>query len=96
MQIPNREIALTGGEVNTTHVELKLIDPLQQTMVNVNGRKAPLESDISTPMAYYLNNPVLNSNVFATLAMLDADFAQDFQGPSICLSLTTPTRFQLS
>lgn len=80
MQVTPQTVQLTGGAAKTTYAELKLIDPLQQTMVTVNGRRAPLESDISTPMAYYLNDPILNSNVFATLALLDADFAKNFQG----------------
>lgn len=80
MQVTPREVQLTGGAAKTTYAELKLIDPLQQTLVTVNGRRAPLESDISTPMAYYLNDPLLNSNLFATLALLDADFAKNFQG----------------
>lgn len=81
LQVKPQTVSLVGGSrAKTTHVELKLIDPLQQTLVTVNGRRAPLESDISTPMAYYLNDPILNSNMFATLAMLDADFAKNFQG----------------
>lgn len=81
MQVTPETIRLTGAtKAKTIHAELKLIDPLQQTMVTVNGRRAPLESDISTPMAYYLNDPILNSNLFATLALLDADFAKNFQG----------------
>lgn len=79
--IPYENATVGGGDSGKlVHAELKLIDPLQQTMVTVNGRRAPLESDISTPMAYYLNDPLLNSNLFATLALLDADFAKDFQG----------------
>ncbi len=80
MQVTPEKIRLTGGSTKTIQAELKLIDPLQQTMVTVNGRRAPLESDISTPMAYYLNDPILNSNLFATLALLDANFAKNFQG----------------
>lgn len=81
LQVVEPEVQLAGGSSSKTiHAELKLIDPLQQTLVTVNGRRAPLESDISTPMAYYLNDPILNSNMFATLAMLDADFAKNFQG----------------
>jgi len=59
---------------------LELCDPLTNTYVQVAGRRAPLESDISTPLAYYLNNPVLKSNTFATFALLNADLAEDFRG----------------
>lgn len=80
LHVQDQNIRLTSGSEPETRVELRLFDPLQQTTVDVNGRNAPLESDLSTPMAYYLNDPLLDSNVFATLAMLNADFANNFQG----------------
>lgn len=60
--------------------KLSLLNPLEQVYVQVNERWIPLESDITTPMAYFLNDPLLNTNVFATFALLNADFAKDFQG----------------
>lgn len=60
--------------------KLSLLNPLEQVYVQVNDRWIPLESDITTPMAYFLDDPLLNTNVFATFALLNADFAQDFQG----------------
>jgi len=38
---------------------LELYDPLSTTDVEVAGWKVPLESDLSTPLAYFLSNPDL-------------------------------------
>ena len=59
---------------------LELFDPLEQTLVSVGGQTVPLESDISTPLAYYLKDPLINSDVFATVALIDGDFARQFRG----------------
>ncbi len=59
---------------------VQLYDPLEQTEVQICDRFAPLESNISTPLAYYLDDPLLNTNWFATLAMLNGDFAKKFRG----------------
>ena len=74
------QVQLPAGQQKYTRVELDLIDPLQQTTVKINGRETPLETNLSTPMAYYLSDPLLDSNVFATLAMLNTEFANNFQG----------------
>ncbi|MEQ1905359.1 MAG: alpha/beta fold hydrolase [Pirellulaceae bacterium] len=60
--------------------KLFLLDPLEQNTVNLGYRSVPLESDITTPMAYYLDEPLLQTNVLATFALLNADFAKQYQG----------------
>ncbi|MBW3596534.1 MAG: hypothetical protein KY475_04580 [Planctomycetes bacterium] len=60
--------------------ELELRDPLQATDVQVGDRLAPLETDISTPLAYYLNDPLLRSNFLGSFGLLDADAGQEFKG----------------
>ena len=60
--------------------QVQLIDPLEQTEVRVEGQYAPLESDISTPLAFYLDDPLLDSNWFATAALLNGKFASQFGG----------------
>jgi len=78
---PSRDPYATSLEDSDAIVaKLSLIDPLEQTIAQVGQRMVPLESDITTPMARYLNDPLLNTNVFATLALLNADFANDFEG----------------
>ncbi len=63
-----------------TNAKLSLLNPLEQIYAQVNERWIPLESDITTPMAYFLDDPLLNTNVFATFALLNADFARQYQG----------------
>lgn len=60
--------------------EIQLLDPLERTDVTIGGQKAPLESDITTPLAYYLDDPLLDTRWFATAALLSGDFAQRFGG----------------
>ncbi len=65
---------------STEEFEIQLLDPLERTHVVVDERVAPLESDITTPLAYYLDNPLLDTRWFATAALLKGDFAQKFGG----------------
>jgi len=77
--LPSRSIH-AGDSHPECHAVVHLVDPLEQTVVTVRDRVAPLESDITTPLALYLNDPLLKTNVFATIALIDADFAQQFNG----------------
>ena len=70
----------SGAASNDINAKLSLLNPLEQIYAQVNERWIPLESDITTPMAYFLDDPLLNTNVFATFALLNADFARQYQG----------------
>jgi pimeloyl-ACP methyl ester carboxylesterase len=54
---------------------LELHDPLSSTDIVVGDRRVPLESDLSTPLAYELNDPFLNrlANYGATKGLLRPD-----------------------
>jgi hypothetical protein len=72
---------LQSNESQTVNrLTLELYDPLQQTQIMVGQRTIPLESDISTPLAYFLDDPLVNTNLFATLALVNANFAKDYRG----------------
>jgi pimeloyl-ACP methyl ester carboxylesterase len=43
----------------TREAVLELHDPLDETTVDVAGLKVPLESDVTTPLAYFLDQPQL-------------------------------------
>lgn len=47
-----------SGE-DITKCVLELHDPVARNEIVVEGKTTPLESDISTPLAYFLNNPTL-------------------------------------
>ena len=42
------------------HCVLELHDPLVASNLIVEGRRVPLETDLSTPLAYSLNDPTFN------------------------------------
>jgi hypothetical protein len=45
------------------HVAIvKLYDPLSATDIMIGNRRVPLETDLSTPLAYFLNDPQLDPN----------------------------------
>ena len=39
-----------------------------------------MESDITTPLAYHMNDPLLNTSVLATAAMINANVAKELYG----------------
>lgn len=59
---------------------LELYDPLANTDTRVKGRAVPLESDLSTPLAYFLNNPAFQDNDIATAGLLNPGESQKVKG----------------
>ncbi len=59
---------------------LRFYDPLENTTAQANGRSVPLESDITTPLAYHLKDPLLNGRVLATATLLDSSLADKIHG----------------
>ncbi len=57
---------------------LTLYDPLEQTEVVTESKVVPLESNITTPLAFALRDRLFNKSVFATASLLDAEFAPEF------------------
>lgn len=56
---------------------LELHDPLAVSDIGVADLKVPLESDLTTPMAYFLNNPQLNR--LATVGLLHPEKLLDLR-----------------
>ncbi|MEM6328914.1 MAG: hypothetical protein AAF790_01565 [Planctomycetota bacterium] len=59
---------------------LELHDTLDRQTVQIAGRTAPLESDLSTPLAYFLNQPGLKEQAISTLGLLRPDSVRQLQG----------------
>jgi len=57
---------------------LELYDPLTTSETTVGQRIVPLETDLSTPLAYFLNNPQLDQ--LATAGLLRVDKSQNLRG----------------
>jgi Alpha/beta hydrolase family len=71
-----------GAGAGTTdashHCVLELYDPLVSTDIVLGDRRIPLESDLSTPLAYFLNDPRLER--LATVGLLQPDGVQSVRG----------------
>ncbi len=65
---------------NHTRAVLELYDPLVSTDIIVRGRRTPLESDLSTPLAYFLNNPEFQDNELATAGLLNPGRSDAIKG----------------
>jgi pimeloyl-ACP methyl ester carboxylesterase len=59
---------------------LELHDPLGSTDIFLGDRLAPLESDLSTPLAYFLNQPKYRGNYLGTYALLQSEESQSLRG----------------
>jgi len=59
------------NEADSHHTALlELYDPLTVDEIPVAGRRVPLESDLSTPLAYFLSQPALQKLDLATTGLL--------------------------
>lgn len=74
------EKRINGKVVRKVTARLVLYDPLLQTQIRIGDSVAPIESDITTPLAYFLNDPLRSTNVLATLALFDAEFGSKYRG----------------
>jgi pimeloyl-ACP methyl ester carboxylesterase len=71
----------TAADGKTKQCVLELYDPLAATEIEVCGRNVPLETDLSTPLAYLLNSPSLKQQKsVATLGLRDPSTVAGYQG----------------
>lgn len=59
---------------------LELYDPLYSSEIAVCNRLVPLETDLSTPLAYFLDSPAFRENDIATIGLLDPNHAEGIKG----------------
>jgi pimeloyl-ACP methyl ester carboxylesterase len=62
----------TGQLMARNQSRLELYDPLTNDETQVDGRPVPLESDLTTPLAYFLSRPEMNLDT-STLGLLDPE-----------------------
>jgi len=68
-------------QIANCHCVLELYDPLNGKDIEVDGRLVPLETDLTTPLAYFLDNPDFEQRKnIATAALLSPDSARSLQG----------------
>lgn len=61
-------------------VQLELYDPLAASALEVRQRRVPLESDLSTPLAYFLNQPEFDDSQLSTAGLLYPEQVQHLTG----------------
>jgi pimeloyl-ACP methyl ester carboxylesterase len=59
---------------------LELYDPLYSSDIAVASRLVPLETDLSTPLAYFLDSPAFRERDIATFGLLNPNQAQAVKG----------------
>lgn len=59
---------------------LELHDPLDRQTLMVGNTRVPLESDLSTPLAYFLNQPDFEIEDVSTLGLLNPGEVEQLQG----------------
>ncbi|QDS99825.1 esterase/lipase family protein [Adhaeretor mobilis] len=60
-----------GARANRrVHAVLELRDPLDEQSISIAGKPVPLETDLSTPLAHYLNQPALDDSTVSTAGLL--------------------------
>lgn len=69
-----------GAGPPITRAVLELYDPLETTSATIAGVKVPLETDLSTPLAYYLSQPALDDDRVSTLGLLKPEKAAALTG----------------
>ena len=74
------EIEESQGQNVRRKAVVKLYDPLEKTTVNHRNVSVPLESDLTTPIAYHLNDPLLNSGLLATATLINGELADGIHG----------------
>ncbi|MCL2624114.1 MAG: alpha/beta hydrolase [Planctomycetaceae bacterium] len=84
--------AIMEGNQDELHAELEFFDPLESEKTLIEGRLVPLESDLTTPLAYFLSSPVYL--VVGTVGVFDpASLLETLPGhnrPAIGLYMAQP------
>lgn len=70
----------TPENENVHRCVLELYDPLLSTNINVCNRLVPLEADISTPLAFFLDDPQFQETDTSTLALFDPGTNKGIKG----------------
>jgi pimeloyl-ACP methyl ester carboxylesterase len=81
LRVSDHPVTAAGGQNQNRSCVLELYDPLVATDIQVDGRRVPLETDLSTPLAYFLDQPALQeSKAVATLGLLNPFGAESLKG----------------
>ncbi len=69
-----------GTTCRNHRAQLEFYDPLRASEIVLDNRLIPLETDLSTPLAYYLSNPILIKTDYSTLGLLNYEATSKISG----------------
>ena len=69
-----------GADGETNQCVLEFIDPLVANQIQLSDHWVPLETDLTTPLAYSLNNPAFKERTAETIGLLNPADAQQNRG----------------
>ena len=72
--------ATQGDAARHVRAVLELHDPLESSETIIANRLVPLQSDVSTPLAYFLNQPEFDSSRLSTLGLLNPGGLEEMTG----------------
>ena len=78
MRCQPKQMRQSDGEIPTCILEF--FDPLQANQIELADRWIPLETDLTTPLAFFLDSPEARKRNRATEGLLDPDDAQENRG----------------
>ncbi|MCU0711117.1 MAG: hypothetical protein MUC43_03595 [Pirellula sp.] len=80
LRVTNPTVQGASGSNHRYPCVLELYDPLDATDINLNSRLVPLQTDLSTPLAYFLDNPKFREQTNSTLGLLDPSRTDKLRG----------------
>jgi pimeloyl-ACP methyl ester carboxylesterase len=80
LRIVGQKPATRPGDLPRVQAVLELCDPLATSDIEVAGRLVPLESNLTTPLAYFLSQPELDAKTLSTFGFLEPEKAQSLGG----------------
>lgn len=80
MRVTSPSIQTSPNSQHRHPCVLELHDPLDSTDIELNSRLVPLQSDLSTPLAYFLDNPKFREQTNSNLNPLDLNKAEKLRG----------------
>jgi hypothetical protein len=79
--VPNQSPLTEDSGATVKHrAVLTLYDPLENPTIETHAKTVPLQSDTTTPLAYHLDDPLLNTGVLATASLLNAETTEKIHG----------------
>ncbi len=80
MTAPRSAATPLCADPTAPHFVLELYDPLDRQSIEVANRGVPLEADLSTPLAYFLNQPQFRDHDLSTIGLLRPGEAKKLEG----------------